>query len=296
VKTIDTIVEDIYEVLENGHPEHGVFANSLSQRLYSTASRGLRPRDRSKRNRRGGVWFSNYGDPCVRKLWYGVHLGNKRKNRNPSLGHKFLLGNVMEDIVLELAKLAGHSVGHEQRSVELDGRTGRIDAVIDGVLVDVKTASPSAFRKFQSGLKREDDSFGNIPQLLGYLHVLRDTGLLDSRNEAAFLVINRGSGELHLDRHTFSDAEIDDVPNTFEHVRRTAEADTIPERYYSSSPEGKSGNLAIAFECQFCDFKKECWPGLRTFEYKYNNYTRLVDLCHIEREPRVKEIIYEEDE
>ena len=291
-KIIDTLVEDIYEVINDGHGDYTTFANGLADRLRVTAQRGLRPRDRSKPNRRGGVWFSNYGDPCLRKLWYGVHRDHHHRRRDPSIGHKFLHGNVMEDIVLELAKLSGHSVVGEQRRVKLLGASGRIDAIIDGVLTDVKTASPSAFRKFKGGLKREEDSFGNIPQLRGYLHVLRevlDKDLVE-RNEACFLVINRGNGEMHLDRHTFSDAEIDNVPDAFEHVRRAAEGDKIPERAYEASPEGKSGNLAIGFECQFCDWKHECWPGLRTFEYKYNNFTKLVDLCHIEREPRVKEI------
>jgi hypothetical protein len=75
---------------------------------------------------------------------------------------KFLYGDTLEVLLLFLAKESGHEVTHEQYEVEADGVKGHTDAVIDGVPVDCKSASPSAYAKFENGQFVFDDPFGYI--------------------------------------------------------------------------------------------------------------------------------------
>ena len=198
--------------------------------------------------------------------------------------------------MLELAHGSGHSVTDEQRWVSIGNTRGRVDAVIDGVVCDVKSASPTAFRKFNDGLGRKDDTFGYLGQLKGYLHCVRLGQIEAETNRGGFLVVNRSTGEIALDIHEFSDDEIDNVPAAIEHTRRVVTGEQTPERAFEAVPEGKSGNLALQFECQHCPAKHACWGKVRTFEYKYNNFTKYVDLVHVEREPRVKEVTIQNDD
>ena len=43
-----------------------------------------------------------------------------------------------------------------------------MDCTIDGEVVDIKTASGFAFKKFKDGTLAEQDAFGYLPQLAGY--------------------------------------------------------------------------------------------------------------------------------
>jgi hypothetical protein len=77
------------------------------------------------------------------------------------------------------------------------GDTG--DAVIDGVTIDVKTASPYSFNKFKEGNLRNEDPFGYISQLSSYVYAARDDDVVTDKKRGAFLVINKVSGEMVLD-------------------------------------------------------------------------------------------------
>ena len=47
-------------------------------------------------------------------------------------------------------------------------------------------------------------------------------------------------------------------------------------------PDGKSGNTKLCTQCSYCDFKKICWPHMRTFIYKGGPRY----LINVAREPR----------
>ena len=47
-----------------------------------------------------------------------------------------------------------------------------------------------------------------------------------------------------------------------------------------------SPNTKLDKSCQFCEYKKSCWPNLRMFEYSYG----VEYLVHVEKEPKVPEI------
>ena len=66
-----------------------------------------------------------------------------------------------------------------------------MDCVIDGEVVDIKTASGFAFKKFRDGTLAEDDAFGYMAQLAGYEQA-------EGTKNGGFLALNKESGELAM--------------------------------------------------------------------------------------------------
>lgn len=282
-KTIDTLVEDVYAVLEEGHEDVSTaFGRAMGDVLTS------RLRIESEPRRGNGVWFSNVGGPCPRKLWYKIHVGDQGEPLRPATRLKFLYGDLLEGLLLDLAGKSGHVVQHEQERVEWNGISGRIDAVIDGVLCDVKSASSFSFKKFKGGLQREDDAFGYLGQLAGYLLAIREArpDIVIDRNRAAFFVIDKTTGGLVLDVHEFTDYELSEIGESLTQNKMLGEGDETPDRSFEPVEDGKSGNLKLGVNCSYCEFKHTCHPGLRTF--LYSNGPRF--LTQVERVPDVYEL------
>src|SRR5690606_19057418 len=117
---------------------------------------------------------SNLGTPCDRRLWFSINHPELAEPLEPHTRLKFLLGDVWEAVLLFLAKIAGHRVEGQQDEISLHGVLGHRDAVIDGTIVDVKSASSFSFDKFENHLKPEDDSFGYLTQINSYLEAAQD--------------------------------------------------------------------------------------------------------------------------
>ena len=281
---IETLVDDIYKALEEGVEDNDatefgrVMGDILEGRLLAEDGPGRKSR----------VWFSNVGGPCVRKLWYKLHHPDLSEPLRPATRLKFLYGDLVEGLLLDLARKSGHSVQYEQERLEHDGISGRIDAVIDGVLCDVKSASSFSFKKFKGGLEREEDAFGYLGQLGGYLLAIRETrpDIKCDPNRAAFLVVDKVTGSICLDIHQYTDEELREVGSSNAHNKLLAEGEERPERSFEPVADGKSGNQKLAMQCGYCDFKSTCWPGLRTF--LYSDKPRF--LTHVERVPDVYEV------
>ena len=168
-KTLDTLVEDIYNKLSAlGKGEHldideetiEQFGESMKEILYTWSH----PSPRGKPTLR----MSNIGRQ-PRQLWYDMKSTDENQETiSPSTFIKFLYGHLLEEIVLFLVKLSGHTVTNEQKEITVSGIKGHMDCVIDGEVVDIKTASGFAFKKFREGTLAEDDAFGYMAQLAGY--------------------------------------------------------------------------------------------------------------------------------
>ncbi len=118
--------------------------------------------------------MSNMGRPD-RQLWYDINRPSSGSDMPYSLRIKFLMGHLMEALILFLIKEAGHSVEDEQKEVEIGGIKGHMDARIDGVITDVKTASRYGMKKFEDALTLAlDDPFGYIGQISGYAQACGD--------------------------------------------------------------------------------------------------------------------------
>ena len=278
MKKLESLVEDIYGLFESGknveEKNLEIFAENLKDLLRDRlASYG--------KERQGYLRMSSVGKP-TRQVWYEIQ-GAPGEDLRPNTLIKFLYGDLIEELVLFLAREAGHSVEQQQATVELDGVKGHIDAVIDGCVVDVKSASKFAFKKFKDGTLPGNDPFGYMKQLAGYSTALEMDG--------AFLAMNKESGELTLLAYDQKFLEMEFPSARIQEQREALEKDTPPERCYDAVPDGKSGNMKLSVGCSYCRFKEHCWQdanggqGLRTFFYSNGPSF----LTQVKREPKVQE-------
>lgn len=256
MKQLKDIPEDIYSLFDNSiHHEVNEkniddFCKNLSSLLRSRLGKAPETRDILR--------FSNLGRPD-RQLWYMARSEGEKFSGKTGL--KFLYGDVIEQLLLFLVKEAGHTVEHEQMELELDGVLGHIDAVIDGVTVDVKSASPQSYQKFERGSLFEDDSFGYIGQISSYASVVTpEVG-------GAFLAFDKVHGSICVLNVGPSITNGYGTKARIKHLKEVIKSETLPKRCYDPVPDGKSGNMKLSTQCSYCRFKSECYPGLRTFLY-----------------------------
>lgn len=241
-------------------------------------------RTRLKEKQQGEVLrMSAIGKPD-RQLWYAAKETNK-EDIPPKTYFKFLYGDVIELLILFLAKESGHTVERTQEEIDVDGVKGHIDAIIDGVVVDVKSASPYGYKKFKNNSVLEDDPFGYVHQLAGY------SAVLNPGNDAAWVAFDKVAGDICVTSLSASVIADYEPAARIEHLRDIIEQDEPPERCYPDEPDGKSGNRKLSLPCSYCAYKKECWPGLRTFLYA--GKPRF--LTEVKREPNVLEVTDEGD-
>lgn len=285
MKTLDTLIQDIYSSLEG--LSSGEALNISEEELDLTLSRmkesilaWSKPREVENSFR---LRMSNIGRP-LRQLWYESKNTSDPHVVSGSTQIKFLYGHILEEIVLMLVRMAGHKVTSEQKEVNVSGITGHMDCKIDGQVVDVKTASKFSFNKFKDGSLVNNDPFGYLAQLSGY-----ETA--EQTKEGGFLVINKESGELCLFRP--DDLEKPNVKEKIKKVKAAIAVDTPPDRCYAPIPEGKKGNMKLPSGCAYCPYKFECYSdandgdGLRAFRYSNGP----VYFTEVAVEPRVEEIL-----
>lgn len=274
-KTLDTLIEDIYSVLQGGQK----IEDSLIDELATDIAKVIRDRLSSSVTRRMHLSLSSIGKP-LRRLWYDLKEPVEDEAPPPYSRLKFLYGDIIECIVLWLAKAAGHTVTDQQREVTHHGIVGHIDSIIDGEVVDAKSASPRSYQKFARGTLPQEDPFGYLAQIQAYDEEV-------GKGNPGFLAMNKVTGELCLYRPD----KVFDLPNTEQLITDAKDALSKPEppatKCYEDIPDGKSGNRKLDKSCSFCPFKKKCWPGLRAF--KYSDGIRYLTI--IVNEPRVEEII-----
>ena len=184
-----------------------------------------------------------------------------------------------------MARLTGHTVTGEQDRTELNGVSGKRDGIIDGHLVDAKSASSRAYQKFITGLSGEDDPFGYLAQLGLYLETAQDDPEVTDKKSASFYVIDKTLGHITLDTHE-GDLTSVDYQELIKTKKEMVEEEYPPARAYIPVPDGKSGNMKLDTACSYCPFKETCWPNLRTFLYS----TGPRYLTVVNKQPNVTEV------
>ena len=261
-KDLSTLVEDIQKVLaeglENGVPDDVAeeFGRNMAQLLKDRM--GPRKKEVSLR-------MSNIGTPCDRKLWLQINNGEDREEFSASDILKFFYGDLIEETLLALARLAGHSVTGRQTELSIGGVVGHRDAVIDGVTVDVKSASAYSFAKFKSGKLRDDDPFGYYDQLQSYIEAGQSDELVTDKLRGGFLVADKVLGHLTLDLHPY-DPEYN-ISKEYERKKEMIKGWMVPARGFPAVPDGLSGNMKLGTYCSYCNVKNLCYTNLRTFAY-----------------------------
>lgn len=274
---IDTLLSDIDALFQRGGPS----PSEENVRWFADAVADIVKTRLCAEDRTPSLRMSNLGKPD-RRIWYDINEPSTRP-LSPADLRKFLFGDILELLLIFLCKEAGHSVTGFQQEVEINGVKGHIDFIVDGVLVDAKSASPYSFTKFENGRLIEDDPFGYVGQLSSYSKAL---GL-----PAAWLAINKVDGRIALLNLSQDEVESFDPPARIDHLKKVVVSPDLPPRCFSDVPYGSSGNRALSSDCSWCDHKTKCWAdandgtGLRTFLYSKGP----VYLTHVEKEPQVFE-------
>ena len=191
-KTIDTLVEDInnlfsFDPIAMDEKDVDKCIDTFGDMLKLHVKDFLY----EKPSTNGHLRLSAIGKPD-RQLWYNI---NSKKEESfalkPSTRIKFLYGYILEEFLLLCSSIAGHTVSHQQKEVEVEGIKGHQDAMIDDVLVDCKSSSGKSFQKFKNNDLVNDDPFGYIGQISAYAEA-------NNVDEAAFLVIDKSTGDICL--------------------------------------------------------------------------------------------------
>ena len=169
-KTIDTLIPDIYSVIEGKGGWDKTITEYLSKGIAKTAESRFKEPQAPRRY----LSLSSVGSKCKRKTWYRINKPDLAKPLSPQLLGLFFYGDLLELLILALARAAGHDVQGEQDRVDVYGIKGHRDAVIDGVTIDVKSASRYGMTKFEKHALKEDDPYGYI---WGYLTSVRSGGI-----------------------------------------------------------------------------------------------------------------------
>jgi hypothetical protein len=288
-KTIHTLVDDIYRLMETKEAEESVDVEAEIE-LFGENMKALmrtefgRKRTTDKRTLR----LSNIGRDD-RVLWNVVN-GTEKEEIKPATYIKFMYGHLIEEMLLFMTRMAGHEVSDEQRVCEVEGIKGHMDCKIDGLVVDVKSASSFGFKKFKDGTLAMDDAFGYVDQIKAYAHACGET-------EFGWLAMDKANGHLAVLKYDLEDTQAPihehikgDIRERIKHVKEMVKGDEPTELCTETVPDGKSGNKKLGIKCSYCQYKKHCYPELRAFAYSYGPKF----LSEVVNEPRVQEINLEQ--
>ena len=281
MKKIDTLVADIESVIYGLGGWNGTIGSILGNNIAMLANK----RFSKPQEPRGYLSLSSIGTPCKRKLWYKVNKPGTGEPLSANLLLRFFYGDMIEELILSMVTASGHSMEGSQDRLTVHGIRGHRDCVIDGMTVDVKSCSPFAFKKFKDGSLRDNDAFGYISQLSSYVYAGKDDPLVTNKTHGAFLAVDKVSGEICLDVHDFTE----DLKTKEQEMLAAKDlvAGDLPTDRIQPVPASKaSPNTKLDKSCQFCEYKKICWPNLRMFKYSYG----IEYLVHVEKEPKVDEV------
>ena len=284
MKNIHTLVTDIYNLMMSKRAPKEVDVEAEIEKFGEAMKDLMRKEFVNKGWDARKLRLSNIGRND-RFLW-NHYQGIQKERIQPHTLVKFLYGNLIEEMLLFLTRLSGHSVTDEQKECEVEGIKGHMDCKIDGIVTDVKSASSYGFKKFKDGSLAFDDPFGYIDQIKAYAHSEGET-------EFGWLAMDKQNGYLTFLKYDLKDTQApvyevlkEDIVERVRHVKKMVKLEGIPELCFEPLPDGKSGNRRLAVGCSYCQFKASCYPRLRAFAYS-TGPRFLIDL---KNQPKVREI------
>jgi len=287
-KSIYTLVDDIYALMENRNTPKEVDVDAEIER-FGEAMKDLMKKEFKPQGMRDGrkLRLSAIGKDD-RQLWYSANKYTQEKLK-PHTYIKFMYGHMIEELILFLTRMAGHTVEDQQKLCEVEGVKGSMDARVDGRLIDVKSTSSYGFKKFKDATLAYDDPFGYVAQLKAYAHSEGDT-------KYGWIAIDKQNGHLCYLEYDETDEQAPvysainyDIAERVRHVKKVIELPEPPSFCHEPVDDGKSGNKKLATGCSYCGYKLHCYPTLRGFIYS----TGVRFLTDVENEPKVPEITLE---
>lgn len=214
--------------------------------------------------------MSSLGHPlCQQQM---AKMGAASEQLTPRLVSMFFIGDTVEAAAITIMKAAGVNVDSQDVgvSLELAGQNiqGTYDVTIDGVVYDIKSASPWAFKnKFQSfDSFVEHDSYGYVMQGFLYAEAANTTF-------GGWIVIEKTTGEWHVLEVPKEGYEVLRAKYIAEAHRVVAElmkeevnfkrcVEDIAETFYKKL----TGHRILDKVCEFCSYKWSCWPSLQLID------------------------------
>ena len=283
-KTTNNVVQHIYALMDSKEADPSVDVEAEIEKFGEGVKALMRTEfGRKKREDNRRLRLSNIGR-TDKYLWNHFN-GTEGEKIQPHTYVKFMYGHLIEEMLLFLTRMSGHSVTDEQKVCNVEGIVGHMDCKIDGVVTDVKSASSFGFKKFKDGSLAFDDPFGYIDQIKAYAYSEGET-------EFGWLAMDKANGHLTYLKYDLKDTqapvyEVLKTPITerVAHVKKLVEQPEPAEWCYQPVPDGKSGNSKLSIGCSYCQFKDHCYPELRVFNYSYGPKF----LVEVVNEPRVQE-------
>jgi len=273
MKNIYTLVEDIYAQIRK---RDGWFSEELIEHFSMDMGRRLSAQLNEERVPR--LRLSQLGPRCPRALWNSIHRPELKEHLPPWAEIKYTYGHMIEALMTTLAKASGHEVTGEQDELDVDGIKGHRDCVIDGCIVDVKSASSRSFEKFRDKSIAHNDSFGYLEQLDAYLVGSLDDPSVRVKDRAFLLAVDKQLGHVCLYEHKLREAHIRERVKAYKEI---VERDSPPPCQCGTEPYNKSGNIALDTKASYESFKYGCFPHLRCFLYSNGP----VYLTHVAKRP-----------
>ena len=285
-KSIETLVDDIYELMKNKNTAKGVDPEAeiekFGEAVKSLMKKEFLPSQQGYDGRK--LRLSSVGKPDLQQ-WYS-YQGWSGEKLKPHTLVKFMYGHLIEEFLLMLVRMTGHEVTDEQKEVSVGGVKGHMDCKIDGVVTDIKSTTPFGIKKFKDGTLAMDDDFGYVDQAKAYAHAEGDT-------KFAWLAMDKQNGTLAVLQYDLEDTShpmhkyySGDIEERISHVKKSVKQEDRPAPCSSPVPDGRSGNLKLSTMCSYCRYKKHCYPELRAFAYS----TGPKFLTEVNNPPRVPEI------
>ena len=285
-KNIYSLVDDIYKLMVTKEADESVDVEAEIEKFGENMKSLMRTefaRDRKRDNRT--LRLSNIGRDD-RYLWNVVNGTDITEKIQPHTYIKFMYGHLIEEMLLFLTRMAGHEVTDEQKVCEVEGIKGHMDCKIDGVVIDVKSASSYGFKKFKEGTLAMEDSFGYVDQIKAYAHACGET-------KFGWLAMDKANGHLTVLQYDLEDTQAPvyeyikgDITERIREVKKLVGLEEPLTFCDSPVPDGKSGNIKLGVKCSYCQYKKHCHPDVRKFAYSYGP----MFLIHVEYEPKVMEV------
>ena len=308
--SIKNLSEDILayinsqQVLSTAKPLDLDKVKKLSDKIAEAVERSLLPRTGHDLFNEKKIYVSDLGK-CPRQLYYKYRTESVLYETDPISPEnilKFLYGDVIEELLIFLIEASGHEVSSEQDMVQYvlkDGwkLTGRMDLRVDGQIVDVKSASNYAFKKFKED-EITDDAFGYRWQIFAYAGTCKNT------KKGHFLVMNKQTGELKVTSINFNlpqkdlHAFVTDMGNKTVDILCADSPPEIPSEFSDSVLKSdKYGRKKLPVTCSYCAYKKTCRPNLRTLLYSYGPFDWVTqNENEYKSQVRVPEVQYVEKE
>lgn len=262
MKKIDTLIQDIYELIRSKHEGWfneelaRLFASEVTTRLAGQLGAGPRT---------PGLRLSKMGPSCQKALWCSINHPEMAEALPPWAEIKYSFGHVIEALAISLARASGHEVTGEQDELRLDGIVGHRDCVIDGCVVDVKSSSSIAFQKFKGGDFSKSDNFGYLDQLDGYVLASADDPSVQVKNKGYLLAVDKQLGHMCLYEHEVTDERRDALKARIAEYKRIVAQPQPPA--CTCGTEEQAGNTRLDLRASYSPYKYFCHPYLRTFLY-----------------------------